>query len=214
MTKRVEVKAELTAEALHEKYRKAKDPVERTRWHILWLVKEGHAPGKVAEQLSLQPDGCEWLYTVGMRQEARGSQTIDGACQQAELVEVLQKPPRDGVLLSGPKVVVWMQEQLGRPVSARRGWDYLQRLGYSSWEPGPQHVKADEQEQEAFKKLPEEVEAIPQAYPEAHIQLWSGNEHRIGLKPILRHRGSPRNCRQSRHGSALSVDVYVCLCAS
>jgi transposase len=37
-----------------------------------------------------------------------------------------------------------------------------------------------------LKKLPEEVEAIRQAYPEASVELWSTDEHRIGLKPILR----------------------------
>src|SRR5215472_15420073 len=37
-----------------------------------------------------------------------------------------------------------------------------------------------------LKKLPEEVLALQQAYPEASIELWSQDEHRIGLKPILR----------------------------
>jgi hypothetical protein len=40
MAKIVEVKTEETAEALHERYRKANDAVERTHWQILWLVKE------------------------------------------------------------------------------------------------------------------------------------------------------------------------------
>jgi hypothetical protein len=39
MARRVEVKTELTAEALHDRYRHTKDPVERTHWHILWLLK-------------------------------------------------------------------------------------------------------------------------------------------------------------------------------
>jgi transposase len=37
-----------------------------------------------------------------------------------------------------------------------------------------------------LKKLPEEVEKLQQAYPEARIELWCQDEHRIGLKPILR----------------------------
>jgi transposase len=37
-----------------------------------------------------------------------------------------------------------------------------------------------------LKKLPEEVEKLRQTYPEATIELWSQDEHRIGLKPILR----------------------------
>jgi hypothetical protein len=37
-----------------------------------------------------------------------------------------------------------------------------------------------------LKKLPEEVLALQQAYPEASLELWSQDEHRLGLKPILR----------------------------
>ena len=37
-----------------------------------------------------------------------------------------------------------------------------------------------------FKKLPEEVLALQQAYRAARIELWSQDEHRLGLKPILR----------------------------
>jgi hypothetical protein len=38
MAKRVEVKTELTAEELHERYRKASESVKRTHWHILTLT--------------------------------------------------------------------------------------------------------------------------------------------------------------------------------
>jgi transposase len=37
-----------------------------------------------------------------------------------------------------------------------------------------------------LKKLPEELNQLQEAYPEAKVELWSQDEHRIGLKPILR----------------------------
>src|SRR5262249_11481689 len=37
-----------------------------------------------------------------------------------------------------------------------------------------------------LKKLPEELDKLRKEYPEAVIELWSQDEHRIGLKPILR----------------------------
>lgn len=37
-----------------------------------------------------------------------------------------------------------------------------------------------------LKKLPEELNQMQEAYPEAKVELWSQDEHRIGLKPILR----------------------------
>lgn len=36
------------------------------------------------------------------------------------------------------------------------------------------------------KTLPEAVSAVQTAYPTATIELWSEDEHRIGLKPIIR----------------------------
>ena len=83
-------------------------------------------------------------------------------------------------------MAIWMQERLGRPVDARRGWDYLQRLGRSTRVPRPQHEESDRVTQQAFKKLPEVVEKLHQVYPEARIEPWSQDEYRIGLKPILR----------------------------
>lgn len=162
MAKRVEVKTEETAEALRERYRKTKDPVERTHWQILWLMKEGKSPREVAELVGYS---AAWVREMVRRWNSAGAQGITdhrralpgakpllSAEQQAELAQALQQPPADGGLWSGPKVAQWMQEQVGRPVDGRRGWDYLQRLGYSARVPRPQHAKADEVQQEAFKK--------------------------------------------------------------
>lgn len=162
MGKRVEVKTEMTAEMLYDRYRKAKDLVERTHWHILWQVKEGKSPQDVAELLGYT---AGWVRSIIRRWNAAGEagitdhrRTLPGAKplltaeQQSELVEALQQPPVDGGLWSGPKVAAWMQAKLGREIDPRRGWDSLQRLGYSSRVPRPQHAKADEATQRAFKK--------------------------------------------------------------
>jgi hypothetical protein len=36
------------------------------------------------------------------------------------------------------------------------------------------------------KNLPEQVKALQQAHPESTVELWATDQHRIGLKPILR----------------------------
>lgn len=162
MTKRVEVQTELTAEMLYERYRKAKDPVERTHWHMLWQVKEGKSPQEIAEVFGYTPG---WVRRIVRRWNVSGEagitehrRTLPGAKplltaeQQHELAQALQHPPADGGLWSGPKVSAWMQAKLEREIDPRRGWDYLQRLGYSSRVPRPQHAKADEETQRTFKK--------------------------------------------------------------
>ena len=162
MAKRVVVATELSAAELHERYRKASNPVERTHWHILWLVKAGHTPNEVASLLGYT---ARWIRTVVGRWNRQGEQaildhrqTLPGAPpllnleQQKELDQALAHPPADGGLWSGPKVAAWMQERLSRPVDARRGWDYMQRLGTSLRVPRPQHEESDAAEQAAFKK--------------------------------------------------------------
>ena len=162
MGKRVKIQTDDTADALHERYRQAKDAVERTHWHILWLAKEGKTPQVIAEQLGYT---ARWVRTVIGRWNAQGEagirdrrHEINVSCPllspelQEELAKALQAPPADGGLWSGPKVAQWMQQRLGRSVAPQRGWDDLQRLRYSSRVPRPQHAKADEAVQEEFKK--------------------------------------------------------------
>jgi transposase len=162
MGKRVTIQTELTTEELHERYRQAHETVERTHWHILWQAKEGKTPQEIASVLGYT---ARWVRTVigkwnaegeegirDHRQDAAGHPPLLSPSLQAELEAALQGPPEDGGLWSGPKVAQWMQKRLDRPVAAQRGWEYLQRLGYSTHVPRPEHAKATQEEQHAFKK--------------------------------------------------------------
>jgi len=55
---------------------------------------------------------------------------------------------------NSPKVGEWIERKTGRVVSQKkqRGWEYLKRLRQSTTVPRPHHHKADEREQEVFKK--------------------------------------------------------------
>jgi hypothetical protein len=110
MAKRVTVQTALTAEELHERYRNATNPVERTHWHILWLMKEGHTPNEIAFMLGYT---ARWVRTIVQRWNQTGEQgirdqrlTLPGApcllttSQQKELDQVLDQPPADGGRLS------------------------------------------------------------------------------------------------------------------
>jgi transposase len=162
MGKRVKIQTDYTAEELHERYRHARDAVERTHWHILWLAKEGKTPQVIAELLGYT---ARWVRTVIGRWNAQGeagirdhrheidvSRPLLSTAQQEALAAALQAPPADGGLWSGPKVAQWMQQRLGRKVAPQRGWEYLRRLGYSTRVPRPEHAKADKATQQAFKK--------------------------------------------------------------
>jgi hypothetical protein len=72
-------------------------------------------------------------------------------------------------------------------VGNQRGWDYLKKFRYSWQSPRPEQRKGDKLKQEIFKaNLPSKVKKIEEKYPIAEVDLWFFDEHRIGLKPIIR----------------------------
>ena len=53
------MKAHLSLEAIEKRYRKAKDPVERSHWQIIWLL----ASGKTAKAITqVTPDQQNRLW--------------------------------------------------------------------------------------------------------------------------------------------------------
>src|SRR2546426_875367 len=59
------------------------------------------------------------------------------------------------------------------------------------------------------KNLPEQVKALQQAYPEASVELWATDQHRIGLKPILRRIWVRRGSRPRVRGKPRYEWLYV-----
>jgi hypothetical protein len=73
MAKRLTVNTELTTEELHERYQSTSKAVERTHWHILWLIKEGHTPDEVA---LMRGYTARWIRTIVRRFNQAGEQAI------------------------------------------------------------------------------------------------------------------------------------------
>lgn len=79
------------------------------------------------------------------------------------------------------------QETQVEKVWHQRGWDYLKKLKYSWQSPRPKHRKGCQIEKEQFiHSLPLKVKNLEEQYPDAKIELWFFDEHRVGLKQILR----------------------------
>jgi len=152
----------LTLEGLEERYKDCKHPIEKGRWHIVWLLAKGRNSKEVAEIVGVGPD---WVRTLvkrynkygpdglrDRRQNNGGHGLLLNSEQQESLRQALNGPAPDGGLWSGPKVAVWISQLLGRQVHPQRGWDYLKRLGFSQRRPRRRHTQADEQEQESFQE--------------------------------------------------------------
>jgi|SRR5215210_2479471 len=166
MPKTIKIVPYLGSEELEDRYRKAHDPVERSHYQILWLISQGKTTTQVMEVTGYSRG---WIQQLTRRYNADGPQALGdrrhhnpgardrallSADQQEELARALMKLPPDGGMWNSRKVGEWIERRIGRVVSQKkqRGWEYLKKLRQSPKVPRPHHHKADEREQEAFKK--------------------------------------------------------------
>lgn len=99
MARRISLEPHLTIEELEGRYRSTKDPVERSRWHFLWLLARGLTAtviasitgysaywiGRIAQRYNQHgPDGVKDL-----RHQSRPSIPLLSGTQQDELVAAL-----------------------------------------------------------------------------------------------------------------------------
>lgn len=168
MPKRLELSPHVSTQELEHRYRKARDPVERSHRQIVWLLGEGRTTREVCEATGYSPG---WVREIARRYNERGVEGLGdrrhgnpGAKEralldeagEAELVEALRGPPPaslGGGMWSGPKVARWIAKRNGLgKVHVQRGFEYLRKVGYSPRVPRPRNASADPSEQEAFKK--------------------------------------------------------------
>lgn len=162
MPRCLELAPHLTIAELEGRYRQSRDPVERTHWHMLWLVAQGHHCPVVATLVGYSED---WVRTIVHRYNATGPAGVGDRRRanpgqrplltpelRAELRQALAADPPDGGLWTSPKVANWMTSRLGRPVSKQRAWEAMRSLGFSLHQPRPHATTADPAAQEAFKK--------------------------------------------------------------
>jgi transposase len=154
--------AHLSTAELGQRYRAARQPIERSHLQIVWLLSQGRSEQEVALVTGY---GRRWIAEIVRRYNAEGAsglgdqrarntgaQPLLSQEDEVALQGALAEPPADGGLWTGPKVAAWMATRLGHKVWPQRGWDYLQKLGYRPQVPRPRHAKAaSAAEQEAFK---------------------------------------------------------------
>jgi transposase len=169
MPKRIELSPHATTEELEHRYKKAKDPVERSHLQIVWLLSEGKRTEEVSEVTGYSPG---WVRKIARRYDERGVDGLGdrrhsnpGAKERAlldeageeELLEALQGPPPacvGGGMWSGPKVALWIAKRNGlEEVHLQRGFEYLRKVRYSPQVPRPANARAEDSEKEAFKKV-------------------------------------------------------------
>jgi transposase len=197
MTRCIHLDPHLSVDDLARGDRGTTDPVERRRWRFLWLLARGCTAKAIA---SLTGYSAYWIGQIARRFNALGPEGVKDQRHLARPHRQLLPPAHHEELraaLSGPApqhdrwngrtVAAWIAARLGRPICRQLGWVYLRRLGARLHMPRPRHVHADSQAQADFKqRLRPLLREVATAFPQATVELWAMDEHRIGLKPILR----------------------------
>jgi hypothetical protein len=142
MPKKIKLEPHLSSEELENRYRKAKDPVLRSHYQILWLISEGKTTRQVMEVTGYSRG---WIQQLAWRCNRYGPGALGdrrhqnpGATeralldsdQQRELSEALKKSPPDGGMWNSRKVAEWIEDKTGKKVASKkqRGWEYLRKL--------------------------------------------------------------------------------------
>ena len=167
------------------------------------MVADALAPGQGADERAIaESTGYTraWIGQIAKRYNEQGPDGMHNrrhttswraprmlsAEQQEELRQALAGPAPDGAKYWRARAVAdWMAATLGRPVATQRGWDYLQRLKH---EPASAAAAScagrSGTARHLQKKLRPLVQAVATALPDAHVEVWATDEHRIGLKPL------------------------------
>lgn len=163
MGARLVLEGHADAATVLDAYRGERDAVRRSHLQVIWLLLSGEATATVSRVTGFSERwvaklagrwNAEGLDGLGDRRRANaGAAPLLDAEGLAALAAALDGDPADGGLWNGRQVADWMSAYLGRPVSPKRGLDYLHRLGFSLQRPRPRHDKAASAEEQAeFKK--------------------------------------------------------------
>jgi transposase len=143
-----------TVNQIRQKYRACRHPVEKVRWHALWLLArtdEPRTPAQVAGLVGLSDvtvrailhrwnaDGPDGL-TDGRK--GNGAEPKLTARRREALYAALLGRPPDGGLWTGPKVARYVRDRWGVEVGPVTGWRWLVDLGFTLQVPRPAHPKA------------------------------------------------------------------------
>jgi transposase len=152
--KPIAVVLHLRPSQISHRYRSCRDPHEKTRWHVIWLLtrpgqkRSAHAVSKL---VGVSP---AWAAEILKRWNAHGPDgLLDGRRengnkpllnerQREALSAALREHAPDGGLWTGPKLTRYVRDRWKVTVNPATGWKWLKRLGFSLQVPRPSHPKA------------------------------------------------------------------------
>lgn len=161
------VKSHLTYQELTQRYRSCENPIEKSRWHLVWLMANPDKPMMVIKAAKTVGFCQRWARTLvrrynencenGLMDQRRnnpGNKPVLDDKQKKELRKViLNDKPADGGLWTSIKVADWIEEKTDKRPTTKTGLNYLYDLGFTLQQPRTSHnQKATPEEIKQFKK--------------------------------------------------------------
>ncbi len=144
---------------LWQRYRREPDPEVRTRWHALWLLRQGRSATETAALVGVHRCSVQrWLrwYRQGglaaVAQPRQGGRQGRAAYLTAEQQARLKAETAQGSIRTVGEAVRWVEQQFGVTYTEWGMRSLLHRLKISPKVPRPLAANADLEAQEAWKK--------------------------------------------------------------
>ena len=146
-------------DALRACYKRQRDRQDRTRVHLLWLLRKGHSMKEAAEVVgtSYRTAGrwVDWYRSGGLgevlsrRHGGSGGRTAR-LCDEEE--QALLEKAREGEVRTIWDGVEWARSEADADYTYWGMRHVFERIGLTKKVPRPQSPKADREEQTAWKK--------------------------------------------------------------
>src|SRR3954471_14499729 len=230
-----EVVTHLSVAELEARFRAASDARSTRHLQAIWLLAKGHRTAEVAATTAF---GVRWVEKLRARYDAEGPEALgdlrrhNGRGRKVLTPALLDglrlrlaEPPPDGGLWTSRKVAAWMAGgelglasgaaprgwggvRGGASVAAQRGWEALRAVGpgAAAGTPGPGDAGGAGGVQKKLAAVAAEEAA---KHPGKAVEVFATDEHRVGLKPILRRVWAPRGERPRAPGHHRFEWLYV-----
>jgi transposase len=158
----IQVRTQHSDKELKAAYQRSTCAVERRRLQVIRLMQEGRERREVKKitaysDLSIRKvvqryNEAGLAGLSDQRHENPGAPPLLSDAEILRLAQVIRKDYAKGIVWNGRKVNQWLKQALDKDVHPQRAYEYLASISFSQQMPRPRHRKADEVEQEVFKK--------------------------------------------------------------
>ena len=159
MARKLEIAWQDDADELFQLYRAEADAELRTRFHALWLIRQGQTPTAAAHLVGVQLRTVRtWLrwYRAGgtttIRQHRHGGRQGRRSLLSSEQCAQLKAHSASGAIKTIDQAVDWVKTHFGVTYTYWGMRSLFERLRICKKVPRPQAPKPNQAEQEAWKK--------------------------------------------------------------